>query len=180
MIIEDTRQQAGKHDNIERWMRAHGVEFSPRARALEFGDYVSEDADGNPLSNVAVDTKKDVQELAMDVGRDHARFVRECERARAAGYRLVVLVEEHADYETDRGRLHRWLGIACRRCRRCRPLAGDKCVRYKRRPMTGRQVAAICERMTERHGVTFAFCSRRDTGRRICELLGVRYDDERP
>lgn len=29
--------------------------------------------------------------------------------------------------------------------------------------------------MERRHGVRFEFCARRDTARRICELLGVPY-----
>ena len=27
IIIEDTRQQIGKHDNIHDWMQAHGVQL---------------------------------------------------------------------------------------------------------------------------------------------------------
>lgn len=64
------------------------MEFAPRATALPFGDYMLEG------SNISIDTKQDVQEVAGNIGRDHARFVRECDRARAEGYRLVILVEE--------------------------------------------------------------------------------------
>ncbi len=168
MIVEDTRQQAGKHDHIERWMEAHGVEFAPRASALSFGDYVREG------SNVSIDTKKDVQELAMDVGRDHARFVRECERAREAGYRLVVLIEEHGEYN-DRSKLYTWKCYVCRRCRKCNPFKQGRCIRYRSKPMNGPTVAKIITKLEADHGVRFEFCAKRDTARRICEILGEPY-----
>ena len=174
MIYEDTRQQAGKHGHIEEWMRARGVEFSPRARALPFGDYCSDNG-----SNVAVDTKKDVQELVMDVGRDHARFVRECERARAAGYRLVVLVESSGAYN-DRTVLGGWTSEVCRRrkrtrgggCGPCDPRR-DGCSAYRSKPVQGDTLAKILDTMERRHGVAFEFVDRDRAAARICELLGV-------
>ena len=168
MIVEDTRQQAGKHDHIAEWMEAHGVEFAPRASALPFGDYIR---DG---SNVAVDTKKDVQELAMDVGRDHARFVREAERAAEAGFRLVVLIEQHPEYN-DRQKLYTWLPFQCMRCRACNPFKAKGCRRYRFKPMNGQTVAKIVTKLESDHGFVFEFCRKRDTARRICELLGETY-----
>ncbi len=177
MIVEDTRQQAGKHDHIARWMGAHGVDFAQRASALPFGDYMR---DG---SNTSVDTKKDVQELVQDVGRDHARFVRECERAREAGWRLVILVESDAKLN-DPEALRRWTNTVCRWCqvRRkvgCDPHAPGRCARYRRarcKPMQGETLEKVLRTMERRHGVRFEFCSRSDAARRICELLGVPYD----
>lgn len=177
MIWEDTRQQAGKHGHVEAWMSSHGVDFAPRARALPFGDYVR---DG---SNVAVDTKKDVQELAMDCGRDHARFVRECVRAQEAGWRLYVLVEQHPEYN-DRSKLARWVSSVCRRChlrmrRICdgpRSVGGMRCARGAR-PMQGDTLAKIMDTMERKYEVRFMFCAKRDTARVICGLLGVEVKD---
>jgi len=76
-IVEDTRQKVGKHGLKNAWWAAHGVDVV--RRKLDFGDYLY-----GP-SNVVVDTKQDLMALAMDLGRDHARFVRECERAAGAG-----------------------------------------------------------------------------------------------
>lgn len=166
MVTEDSRQQQGKHTHIAAWMEAHGVAFEQRSRALPFGDYVSDNG-----SNVAVDTKKDIQELVMDVGRDHDRFVRECERARDAGFRLVVLVESSARYN-DRLELARWVSDVCRRCRRCDPRLSVRCRRYRVRPMQGATLAKIVDALERRHGVRFEFVSRAQCARRICELLG--------
>lgn len=171
-VIEDSRQQRSKHTHIESWMNGHGVEFWPRARALPFGDYIAENDDGTPYGNISIDTKKDVQELVMDVGRDHARFVRECERAKAAGYRLVVLVESAGRYE-DRGQLSKWTSDVCRRCRKCEPSTSPKCVTYRTKPMQGSTLVKILGTLERRYGVRFEFVSKRATARRICEILGV-------
>lgn len=166
MIEEDSRQQESKHRHIERWMEGHGVEFRPRARALPFGDYMSDNG-----SNVSVDTKKDVQELAMDCGRDHSRFVRECERARDAGYRLVILVES-SDRYNDRTELERWISDVCRRCRKCDPRFAARCKKYRTKPMQGPTLAKIVDTLERRYGVRFEFVSKTKAAKRICELLG--------
>lgn len=163
----DTRQQAGKHEHVDRWFEAHGVEHE--YRKLDYGDYMR---DG---SNISVDTKKDIQEVAGNVGRDHARFVRECERAAEAGYRLVILVEGVA----DGGRALRageWVSGVCKRCHRCRPELTKGCRRYGRRPLQGHALASIIAGIEANHGVEFRFCRRDQTAKVICELLGVRYE----
>lgn len=168
-IVEDTRQQAAKHQHIEKWMAGHGVQFEPRARALPFGDYMTE------TSNVVVDTKKDVQELVMNVGKDHKRFVRELERARVAGCRLVILVEEHASYNTKTN-IRNWVSTVCRRCRRCNPRTSDGCSRYRFKPMQGEALYKTLVTLENKYGVRFEFCRKADTARRICELLGVEHE----
>ena len=166
MVIEDTRQQREKHEHIKMWMEAHGVAFDQRSRALPFGDYVSDNG-----SNVVIDTKKDVQELAMDVGRDHDRFVRECDKARAAGFRLVVLVESSSRYN-DRSQLSKWVSKVCLMCRRCRPSEQGRCKKYRTRPMQGQTLVKILDALELRHGVRFEFVSKARCAQRICELLG--------
>lgn len=136
-------------------------------RKLDTGDYWAEG------STFLVDTKKDVQELAGNVGRDHARFVRELDRATAEGKVLVVLVEEHPEYERPE-LLETWVSGVCSRCRRCNPLA-DPCRAKRRKPMNGPQLRKILDALHERHGAYFMFCERADTARIVCDLLGVRY-----
>lgn len=165
MIYIDTRQQAGKHRNIDDWLAVHGV--ATEYKKLDYGDYMT---DG---SNLSIDTKQSVQEVAANVGRDHARFVREIERANEAGCRLIVLVEERPEY-ADREELGKWVSGVCRRCRRCHPLY-CKCKTKRNKPLNGPVLKKIIEKLEQDHGVRFEFCRRRDTARIICDLLGVEY-----
>lgn len=169
-IWEDTRQQVGKHENKRRWFESHGVEVE--RRALVTGDY--ERADG--LSNILIDTKRSLDEVAMDVGRDHARFVRELDRARDAGCRLVVLIECGAPYH-DLDDVAQWLPMPCRRCEHrghaCEPRSGGRCRRFKRKPMQGTTLLSIMRKMAENHGCVFEICHPLHAAARICELLGI-------
>lgn len=172
-IYEDTRQQAGKHENKNRWWAKHGIDVVQRK--LDFGDYM---ADG---SNVAVDTKRSISELAMDCGRDHARFVREMERAREAGYRLVILVEVGGPY-CSLDDLYKWVSYGCRnRCERwrahtCNPLTSTSCTKFRHKPMQGPSLLRMVKSMTRNHGARFEVCPPSKSAKRICELLGVNYE----
>lgn len=171
-IYEDTRQQVArgdKHVHKHAWFAAHDVLVV--RRKLDFGDYMT---DG---SNIAVDTKASIGELAMDVGRDHDRFAREMERARAAGYRLVIMVESGKPY-VDLDSLDGWTSSACRMCRhfkelRCAPHETVNCMKYRRKPMQGVTVAKICRRMEADYGCRFEFVHPRHAAAAICEELGV-------
>lgn len=168
-IYEDTRQQAGKHMNKERWFAEHGV--TVERRKLDAGDY--ERADGT--GNICIDTKRSIQEVAMDCGRDHPRFAREMDRAAAAGKRLVILIEVGYPY-TDVDSIARWTSDVCKRCRRCNPRESDHCDRYRSKPMQGRTLLAIMRKMEERHRCRFEVCEPSMSARRICDILGVPYE----
>lgn len=172
VIYEDTRQQDGKHDTKHRWFESHGIEVV--RKKLDYGDYM---VDG---SNISIDTKRSISEVAMDVGRDHERFAREIERAREAGYRLVILVECGAPYRTADDLVH-WTNKACRMCEHyrrllCDPKAGGRCKKYKRKPMQGATVARTIKSMKESHGCRFEFVHPMHSAVRICEILGVSYE----
>ena len=172
-IYEDSRQKAGKHENKRKWFEAHGV--SIERRALATGDY--ERADG--LSNVLVDTKRSIDEVAQDVGRDHARFVRELDRARDAGCRLVILIETSTPYRTVDD-VAKWYPQPCRRCQFrghwCEPRSSGRCGRYKRKPMQGPTLLSIMRSLEEVHGCRFELCHPAHAAARICELLGVNHE----
>jgi hypothetical protein len=174
-LIEDTRQQlAGgdKHAAKHRWWSAHGIVVV--RQKLEFGDYMA--ADGH--SNISVDTKRNLDEVAGNVGRDHDRVAREMDRARDAGFRLVFLVEQRG--YRDVWDVARWLPQPCRRCQarrmgECDPRASMRCANHKRKPMQGAQVARTMDAMARDHGCIWLFSDPASSGRIICELLGVCY-----
>lgn len=167
VIYEDTRQKRGRHAIKHAWWAAHGV--TVERRKLDTGDYWAEG------SAFLVDTKKDVQELAGNVGHDHDRFVRELDRATLDGKKLVILVEEHPEYEGSPQLVGGWVSRVCRRCGRCDPTR-DACRAKRRKPMNGPQLAKILRALEERHGVRFMFCDRSETAQRVCEILGVNFE----
>ena len=74
MILCDTRQQPGKHQNIDKYFERSGI--ATARQALYVGDYIIAN-DGSR----AVDTKQDVIELAGNIlSGDHERFQAECRR----------------------------------------------------------------------------------------------------
>lgn len=174
-IYEDSRQQVhhgDKHAVKHAWWADHGVEIV--RRKLSFGDYM---ADG---SNVSVDTKRNVDELAQNInGKYHDRFRRECLRASDAGFRLVVLVENELGY-TAAADVARWMNTHCVKCHyraamKCRPMSpSGRCARHgTRKPIQGPRLVKAMATMGERYGVEFMFCAPADSARIVCELLGV-------
>lgn len=147
MILCDTRQQAGKHRNIDNYFRQSGIQTD--RCALYVGDYA--------LANDqrrAVDTKQDVVELIKDVYQDHERFRNECLRAKDAGIQLLILIEE----VLPEGGLSAWQSP---KDTRGKPFT-------KANPETLRRAMLT---MTLKYGVRFRFCKPSDTGRIIAEYL---------
>lgn len=154
LIIEDTRNQQGKHKNINAYMEKCGHKVI-RSKML-VGDYQLAN-DGK----VAIDTKSGVMELIADIYHQHERFRRECEMARDAGIELIILTEE----VLPGGRLDQW-----------KPPVWKSTTRHHRAgdPMTKADPARLRKAMytmQEKYGVKFLFCDARSTGKRILELL---------
>ena len=152
-IVEDTRQQAGKHKIKQLFFELAGI-IVIRC-ALPVGDY-------QLAPKAAVDTKKDLIELAMDLKRDHARFRRECELAQRVGTQLYVLTE-NTDGVTCLADLFEWTESGDSFKKRNRR---GKAVRY-----TGKSMAKACISLNESYGVKFGFCTPEQAGEKIVELL---------
>lgn len=175
-IYEDTRQQikpVDKHAKKHLWWKTHGVIIE--RKKLDYGDYIR--ADG--LSNIAIDTKMNLQEMCGNLGKDHERVVREVERAKLDGFRLVFLVEVGGNYKSIED-VKRWTNDVCKKCQHyrantCTP-PRTRCIRFKRRPMTGATLAKIMRAMESDHGCRFMFVHPTMTAKRICEVLGVGYE----
>ena len=185
VVWEDSLQQKGKHEIKHDWFAKHGVELKQtrfdgqHGVPVSFGDYYREG------SNIVVDTKRNVEEIAKNIsGRGHDRFKRECVRARDDGYRLVVLIDNLNGY-TKLADVCRWTNTHCVKCKikareGCKPHeATGNCPRHKtRKPIQGARLFKAMSTMSERYGVVFEFCKPSESARRICELLGVSYDIE--
>lgn len=117
---------------------------------LYVGDYQRLDN-----GRLVVDRKQNLQEIAGNVTQQHERFRNELERARAAKIRIVILCEHGGQVRT------------------IDDVAGWKNPRLKKNPsaITGERLAKIMRTMAERYGITWEFCDKRQTGRKILEIL---------
>lgn len=148
VIIEDSRQQAGKHDIKHKWFEENGVELI-RSK-IAFGDYCLPPA-------VSIDTKKDMDEIANNIcGQAHKRFINECKAAKAAGCKLIILVENELGIE-DLSQVHEWQNP--------RVIYSPNCVQ-------GERLQKAMQTISERYGVRFEFCKPSDSAERITRILG--------
>lgn len=148
VILEDTRQQAGKHDLKHAYWHEHGV--SIERTKLPVGDYAVWGG------SVSVDTKQDVEEIAANIGgKEHARFREECKLAKRLGAVLVVLVENRDGF-TCVDDVTAWVNPNPHKTARS---------------IEGPRLAKAMRTMSERYGVRFEFCTPEESGRRVLEIL---------
>lgn len=153
ILVEDSRNQIGKHKNIEAFCKQRGIEIV--RQALNVGDYMLAGPEfGGIKGDIAVDTKQNVLELASNCFQEHRRFRDECIRAQKLGIQLIVLVEE----ALPGGKLQNW------------------------RPPLGRDGLPLCRfdpavlkktmlTMQDKYQVKFRFCDGRSTGNVLIEYL---------
>lgn len=147
-LIEDTRQQTGKHSIKQAYFEEHGIKIV-RSK-LPVGDY----ANLKDLS-VVIDTKKDIYEIIGNVTQQHRRFVAECDFAKENGIKLIVLIENE-DGIKQMSDLEDWYN--------------DR-LQWSPNATTGARLAKILHGISIRHNVQFEFCHPNEAGERIVQIL---------
>lgn len=89
VLIEDTRNKIGKHNNVFRYCKKHNIEIC--RKALLVGDYML------PNGKISVDTKQSIIELANDIYSDKLAFNKKYKKCLRYGIKLIVLIEENID-----------------------------------------------------------------------------------
>lgn len=150
ILIEDTRQVVGKHKLKNEYFKKMGIEVV-RSKLL-FGDYQNPQ---NP--SIAIDTKKDIQELIGDLTKDHERFKRELQLSKKCGAKLIILIED--EQVTCINDLYTWYNW-----------------RLKKSPKAtkGSTLAKMLytiENNTEDYNCQFIFTKKSECGAKIIELL---------
>ena len=148
LILEDTRQQASKHETKHKWFSENGIKVE-RCR-LYVGAYTL------PTNqSVCIDTKKDLQELVQDICQQHDRFRNELIRAQEAGIQLVILCQHGGQIKCLED-VYFWSNPR----KKTSPKAMD-----------GWKLFKTLNTMKNKYGVRFEFCDKRQTGKRIVEIL---------
>lgn len=149
VLIHDTRDKTSKHRNVDEYLLDQGH------KVVRSKLFVGDVALLNDQS-VCIDLKRNLQEVAVNVGQDHARFKRELERAQEYGIKLIFLVEHGGAIKTLED-VQGWVNPRLKE----HPLA-----------LTGPRLYKIMLTMQNKYGIEWHFCDKRCTGKRIIELLG--------
>jgi hypothetical protein len=146
-IIEDTRQKEGKHDNISSFFSSVGIPMV--RRCLPVGDYMISTNNG-----ISIDTKSGIDEICMDLGSETSRFRREMIKAMETKTKLVVLIED-------------------KRFRTISDVVTWKNPNHAKKAvfMDGKELARRMRTAEISYGVSFEFCAKNNTGKRILQLL---------
>lgn len=165
----DSREKARAIRNIIKTFDESGVNhFSSK---LLVGDYMNLD---NP--RLIIDRKQDLQELHGNVCQQHERFKRELLKAMQANIQLIILIEHGEDiksledvYFFYQQPMERWRYVT-------RIIAGEKKrlrEKYMQQAIDGKTMYKSMRTIRDRYNVRFEFCQKKDTGKRIIELLEV-------
>lgn len=164
VLIEDSRQQEGKHKNIHTYCQRNGIQIV--RQKLDVGDYMVGEIDDNgevhPVGNISADSKVDLLEISKNImSDDHRRFRAECQLAKELGIQLVIVVEEIPPY----GKVDLWQVPVWK--------SSNQFHRYGD-PMTLVDPKALRKAMItmmQKYGVRFEFCSRQQSPKRIIKIL---------
>ena len=191
IIIEDTLQKVGYHDNVAAYCADAGIRLI-RSR-LVCGDYATiyvpehiEDVDAWLTSlvpnlqfkstGVCIDTKDGLGEVYKNLVLDHDRVARECDRAVENGWKLIFLVEDEDIESVDE--VHNWVNPRYQMwaTRYEKIKEGHKKGRYMgtklpKPPVSSERLETMMKTFAEHHECEWCFCSHKDTGRVIAELL---------
>lgn len=145
-LLVDTREQPT--ENLQKRIEATGLPFE--RRKLEQGDYscaciLPDGAELDFSDRVAVERKMSLDELCQCMGRERKRFEREFERAREAGCRIYLLVED-ATWEKVYNGKYRSL-------------------------MKPQALIASIDAFRARYGMQLDFCKKETTGKLIRDIL---------
>ena len=166
VIIEDTRNQIGRHKNINDWCTDNGIRVI-RSKLL-VGDYAL------PTSQeFCVDTKYGMQEVYSNLVLEHDRFARECDLAKELGINLVILVEEEEIRKVSD--VHKWRNPRYERYEHLK--RGHEHGYYtgtqlpKRKPVSSDRLERMMFAFAEHHGCEWMFCRKKDAGPALMGVL---------
>ena len=150
-LLIDTREKPKAIQSILRTFEESNIIYE--STKLLFGDYM----DFN-RPHIVIDRKQNIAELAKNCTTDHVRFKAELERAKAAGAKLVVLVEQNRYKCGDR-----WVSV--------NDLTD---IIYWSNPHTtirGEKVYRVLRSWCARYDLEVQFCDKRSTGKRILQII---------
>ena len=164
-LLVDTREK--KWDHVRGGFDRLGVVYD-RSK-LYVGDYAWADR-----QNVVVDRKQGLQEVYTNLIQQHSRFKDECQRAKEAGIKLIVLVEEENIKSVED--VPHWTNPRATNWYILHNAHQNGHLLYRdiptRPPVPSSTLAAIMRSMADKYGIEWRFCKKADVSSAILEAIG--------
>ena len=186
-IIEDTRNKISKNTHIREYFDKQGIQLI-RTKML-VGDFTLP-----TKQDVCIDLKKDIQELIGDLTSQRERFKRELQLSKQCNIKLIILIENDLGITCLEEIPQKWenpltkkyknefiwklrkKGIKCTSEQdvwAIYKMCKENGIQTRRPPCSEEQLmkSMITCQKNEEYSVSFEFCSKAETGKRILELL---------
>ena len=169
MIIQvDSREKQKAITRILSEFEKQGIKYI--SSKLYIADYMSYD---NP--RLVIDRKQNLAELCGNVCQQHKRFRDELLRAQENGIKLIILCEHGGKIKTLED-VCEWQNP--RRKKRVYDSNEGCWIEYETNAITGEKLQKVLTTMQEKYGCEFLFCNKKNTGKRIIEILSGGSDDD--
>lgn len=147
-IYVDTREKDRAIIKIMAYFKENNIKTIPQS--LWVGDYMSFDN-----GYLSIDRKQNLSELYQNLCHQHERFKNELLRANEANIKLIILIEHGGKIKTIED-VKNWENPQKKR----NLFAWD-----------GERMYRTMKTVADKYGITYEFCDKRNTGRKIVELL---------
>lgn len=150
-LIIDSREKPKATERIRAQFDEEGVTYE--VSKLLFGDYMDWNRPG-----LVIDRKQNIAELAKNCTRERERFQAELERAKSAGSKLVILVEQDRYKDRDE-----WVSV--------NKISDLMLWSNPHTTIRGEKVFRVLSAWTNKYDLEVKFCDKRVTGKRILEII---------
>lgn len=150
-LIIDSREKPKAIEGILKVFDSNGINYEKSK--LLFGDYMD-----FSRPQIVVDRKQNIAELAKNCTTDHDRFACELERAKKAGSRLVILVEQNRYKDRDK-----WV--------RVETISDLMLWSNPHTTIRGEKIFRILSSWMAKYPIEVRFCDKRNTGKEILRII---------
>ena len=150
-LLIDTREKPKAIGEILKTFDEAGIVHE--STKLLFGDYMDWNRPG-----LVIDRKQNIAELAKNCTSEHVRFRDELERAKKAGAKLIILVEQDRYKDGNR-----WVVV--------RELSDLILWSSPHTTIRGEKVYRVLASWRAKYDLEVMFCNKKSTGKRILEII---------
>ena len=150
-LLIDTREKPKAIRSIVKYFDSIGL--THESTKLLFGDYMDWSR-----PQLVIDRKQNIAELAKNCTSEHERFRRELDRAQKANSTLVILVEQNRYKDRDE-----WIHVE--------DVADLMLWSNPHTTIRGEKIYRVLRSWMAKYPLRVEFCDKRQTGKRIYEII---------